>query len=403
MVHSARTLAKAHCFGVIKEIPMPTLSCTTSRAPAAQSSLPPRPIRVRLPALRQSTAQRHREEITVALCVPLGGTAGIWGPSALASARLAVAELNRANGIGGKPCRLLTVNAADDAADLESTLAELVESGEVDALVGMHTSAVRQRIQRAVGGHVPFVYTPLYEGGETSPGVFAIGETTARQLRPALAWLSRQRRPRRWLAVGNDYVWPRATHHMARRYLAEVGAELVGEHYVPFGTTDYTEMIDHILRSRADAVLVSLIGQDAIDFNRAFGHAGLSRTVLRLSCALGENELLGIGAACAENLFVACGYFASLDTDANLAFKQRYHDHFGERAPTLNTFGQSTYEGVHYLAALFDGALHRPEAWRRSGMTPLAYRSARVDLSAGPAPIYLATAENNVFRVISQL
>jgi ABC-type branched-subunit amino acid transport system substrate-binding protein len=152
-----------------------------------------------------------------------------------------------------------------------------------------------------------------------------------------------------------------------------------------------------------DAVLVSLIGQDAVDFNRAFGRAGLSRSVLRLSCALGENELLGIGAENAENLFVASGYFASLDTDANLAFKQRYREHFGERAPTLNTFGQSTYEGVHFLAALFESAQHRPETWGRPGAAPLVYRSARADIQTGPVPIYLASAENNAFRVITRL
>ena len=57
-------------------------------------------------------------------------------------------------------------------------------SGDVDALVGMHTSPVRQRIVRAVGGQLPFVYTPLYEGGERTPGVFAIGETRAPAVAP---------------------------------------------------------------------------------------------------------------------------------------------------------------------------------------------------------------------------
>lgn len=378
-------------------------------APAAAATSVPRspPIRVRLPAASRPPAPGLRHEVQVALCVPLGGSAGIWGPSALASARLAVAELNAADGIGGRPCRLLTINAADDAPDLEATLAELVESGGVDALVGMHTSAVRQRIVRAVGGHLPYVYTPLYEGGEAAPGVFAIGETTAHQLRPALDWLGRQRRPRRWLAVGNDYVWPRATHQLARRCIGEAGAELVDERYLPFGTSDYGELIDRVRRSRADAVLVSLIGQDAVEFNRAFGQAGLSRSVLRLSCALGENELLGIGADNAEDLFVASGYFATLDTDANLAFKQRYQRHFGERAPTLNTFGQSTYEGVHFLAALLGDAHWRRGSWDGLGRGPLSYRSARAGGYAGarvnPMPIYLARAEDNAFRIITRL
>jgi urea transport system substrate-binding protein len=384
-------------------------SASTSRSFAAAGELTrQRPLlRPRLLPGRLRRPAPSRRDLTLALCVPLGGSAGIWGPSAMASARLAAAELNRAGGIDGRRCRLLTVNASDDSADIESTLVELVQAGDVDALIGMHTSAVRQRILRAVGGHVPLVYTPLYEGGESTPGVFAIGEVTARQLQPAICWLGQHRKPRRWLAVGNDYVWPHVSHRQARQFITEAGGEMVAETYVPFGTSDYSEVLDALRRCRADAVLVSLIGQDAVDFNRAFGHAGLSKSMLRLSCAIGENELLGIGADNAENLYVSSGYFASLDTDANLAFKERYQSHFGERAPTLNTFGQSTYEGVHFLAALFDQALRAPQGWDQLGRSPLSYCSAREASYAGAGvshtPIYLARAEGNAFRVIARL
>ncbi|AGU53689.1 putative bacterial extracellular solute-binding protein [Variovorax paradoxus B4] len=368
---------------------------------------PRRPPRSGAPFVRAERPALARQELQIALCVPLGGTAGIWGPSAMSSAKLAVAELNREAGIGGRGCRLLTVNAADDAPDIEATLIELVQAGDIDAIIGMHTSAVRQRILRAVGGQIPFVYTPLYEGGESTPGVFAIGETTARQLGPAIRWLGARKRPRRWFAIGNDYVWPHVSHRMARGYIAETGGELVGEMYVPFGTTDFSEALDALRQGRADAVVLSLVGQDAIEFNRAFGAAGLSRAMFRLSCAIGENELLGIGADNAEDLYVACGYFATLDTEANLAFKERYRAHFGERAPTLNTFGQSTYEGMHFLAALLERQRRPAACDERLGASPLRYRSAR-DAAYGAdgithTPIYLARAEGNVFRVITQL
>ncbi|WP_261802463.1 substrate-binding domain-containing protein [Variovorax sp. PAMC28562] len=347
-----------------------------------------------------------RTELNIALCVPLGGSAGIWGPSALACAKLAVSELNREAGIGGRSCRLLTVNAADDSADIEAALTELVHAGDIDAIIGMHTSAVRQRILRAVGGQIPIIYTPLYEGGESSAGVFAIGETTARQLQPSIAWLGQRKRPRRWFAIGNDYIWPQMSHRMARGYIAEAGAAMVGESYVPFGTTDFSAALDALRQCRADAVLVSLVGQDAIEFNRAFGRAGLHREMLRLSCAVGENELLGIGADNSEELYVACGYFATLDTESNLAFKERYHAHFGERAPTLNTFGQSTYEGMHFLAALLDGHLQTDIDRKHLGHAPLVYRSARDAAYDGSGinrvPIYLARAEGNTFRVLTR-
>ena len=354
-----------------------------------------------------SDAGGARRELHIGLCVPMGGLTGIWGPSALASAKLATAELNRASGIGGRSCRLVLVNADDDAPMLESVLTDLVHSGEVDALVGMHTSHVRQRVLRAIGGQIPFVYTPLYEGGECTPGVFAIGDTPDRQLQPAIAWITRHERPKRWALLGNDYVWPHVSNRLARGYITQCGAQVVSEQYVPLHTADYSAQLAALNAAGADAVLLSLVGEDAIAFNRAFGEQRMAGSTLRLSCAIEENELLAIGAANTERLYVASSYFAALATDANLAFKERYHNHFGERAPTLNSLGQSTYEGVHFLASLFERGLSERSQWGLVDKRPLAYRSAREGLYSGEgtslAPVYMAVADGHVFRLIGRL
>jgi urea transport system substrate-binding protein len=341
----------------------------------------------------------------VGLCVPTRGTAGIWGPSCLAAAQLAVDELNRGNGIGGQRCELLVVDASDESPDVERTLIELVLHGEVNSLVGMCISSVRQRIVGAVGGHIPFVYTCLYEGGDSTPGLFAIGETASQQLQPAIVWMSDRALARRWMLVGPDYIWPRVSHQIARRCIAASGGQVVGEAVVPFGSSDYTEVFDRLRKNGADTVLISMVGQDAVEFNRAFARSGLARRILRLSCAIEENQLLAIGAENTENLHVVLGYFASLQTDAAIAFKERYMARFGERAPTLNSIGQSLYEGLHFLGMLFT---------RRAGMLDvltaphprIAYPSARGAVYRGAgdvvAPMYLARAEGHHFRVIAR-
>lgn len=369
------------------------------RRPAARSPRAPRTAPF-LPEVRPGPTLR------VALCVPMRGVEGIWGPSCIAAGELAAAELNAQRGILGRPCELLLLDASDAATDIGDTLSDLVDDGEVDALVGMHLSSVRQRITAAVGGRLPYVYPCLYEGGDFTPGLFAIGETAPRQLQPSIAWLAAHRRCRRWMLLGNDYVWPRVLHAVARECIAQSSGEVVGEMFLPFGADDFSQAFDCIRTSRCDAVLVSTVGQDAIEFNRAFAHAGLHRDVLRLSCAIEENQLLAIGSRGTEGLHVALGYFGALDTDANGAFKERYHSHFGERAPTLNSIGESVYEGMHFLAALLDDQAARREQRRRS-MHPLVYTSARVganhDAVRNGPPMYLARADGHLFSVIAQL
>ena len=360
-----------------------------------------------LPDDADSGTHGSHREFHIGLCVPMGGLTGIWGPSALASAKLATAELNDGSGIGGRLCKLVLIDADDDAPMLESVLKQLVHSGEVDALVGMHTSYVRQRVLRAIGGHIPFVYTPLYEGGECTPGVFAIGDTPDRQLQPAIAWMTQHERPKRWALLGNDYVWPHVSNRLARGYIAQCGGQVVSERYVPLHTTDYSTQLAALRAAGADAVLLSLVGEDAIAFNRAFGEQRMAKSTLRLSCAIEENELLAIGAENTERLYVASSYFAALESDANLAFKERYHNQFGERAPTLNSLGQSTYEGVHFLASLLERGLCERSQWDRIGKQPLSYRSAREGRYSGEgtslAPVYMAVADGHVFRVSGRL
>jgi hypothetical protein len=72
-------------------------------------------------------------------------------------------------------------------------------------------------------------------------------------------------------------------------------------------------------------VLLSLISREEVGVDRAFGDVGLLRDALRLSSVIAENELLGIGSEITGNLYIAACYFADLNTDANLAFKERYN------------------------------------------------------------------------------
>jgi len=126
------------------------------------------------PSLAQARARRaaaRREaladgaDFVVGLLVPINGSAGIWGPSSIACAQLAQAEINAEGGLLERPLRLRIIDSSDEATDVGSVTADLMNAGAIDAIVGMHTSQVRQRVLKDVARQIPYVYTPLYEGG----------------------------------------------------------------------------------------------------------------------------------------------------------------------------------------------------------------------------------------------
>src|SRR3954452_17145200 len=164
------------------------------------------------PSVRRASRLAARREaledgadFVVGLLVPINGSAGIWGPSSIACAQLAQAEINAEGGLLDRQVRLRIIDSSDEATEVGSVTAALMNAGAIDAIVGMHTSQVRERVLRDVARQIPYVYTPLYEGGERTPGVFAIGETPGEQLQPAIDHLMQRYRARRWMFIGNDY------------------------------------------------------------------------------------------------------------------------------------------------------------------------------------------------------
>lgn len=125
------------------------------------------------------------DEYRVGMLIPMSGTAGIWGPSCLACATLATEEWNAAGGVRGRRVNLTVIDASDESDALEAQIEQLIGDGAVESLVGMHTSSVRERVIGQLDGTLPFVYTPLYEGGAMPAGVMAIGETPRHQLGPS--------------------------------------------------------------------------------------------------------------------------------------------------------------------------------------------------------------------------
>ena len=347
--------------------------------------------------------RRDRQKLRIAHFTSLSGSAGIWGPPSVNSAILAAGEINRHGGILGREIELVIHDAGQVPEDLTKAAEDLLAAEDADVVMGCHMSAARVLLRRTFKGRLPYIYTPIYEGGERTPGVLAIGETPRRQALPAIAWLAERRRARRWYLIGSDYVWPWLSHRAVKRYIADTGGQIVGEDFVRVGEHDHSRYLDRIRTIQPDVVFISLIGLDGIVFNRAFGEHGLSSKILRLANCVDETVLLGIGADNTANLFAASGYFANVSTADGDAFRAAYHGAFGAFAPVPGSTAQSNYEGLYFLAAVarragsldFRSLSAAAEGSVYSGgRGALGMKRQRVEM-----PIYFAEADGFDFRL----
>ncbi|MBA3478414.1 MAG: substrate-binding domain-containing protein [Lautropia sp.] len=339
------------------------------------------------------------QPFNIGLLIPTSGSLGLLGPSAYSCARLARDTWNANGGFNGREVRLAVLNASESSASLGDELDTMLRAREIDAVVALCNTAVCRRVSAVVDARVPLIYTPHFEGDGLPEWVHAIGETLVRQLVPALDWMTQHYQPRRWYLLGNDYSWPRRCHQVATSRIRAAGSEVVAERYVALGEHRFEPTVEHIRETRADAVLISLVGGESVYMCRAFGAAGLAGKVLRLSVCMEENAILGMGPENTDGMFVAAGYFANLDSDVNGAFKERYHAHFGDRAPMLNSLAQSVYEGVVHLQR----QTRQADRGGASAVLPSVRGGGRHSYDANRDPVFLGSVEGLGVRVIQEI
>lgn len=344
-------------------------------------------------------------EWRLAMVVPLQGPAGLFGPSCEAVGDLVAHDLNAAGGVLGREVHIEVVDGGAQPAVVAANVKRLIDEDRIDAVSGWHISSVRNALAPVVAGRVPYSYPALYEGGERRRGIYCCGETPDQQIAPALKWMRDNLGIRKWFVVGDDYVWPRTSLAEVRRYVRELSLDLVGGSFVALGRGDIDHLVDKVAQSRCEAVLMLLVGQDAVEFNRSFARRGLQEELLRFSPLMDENMLIASGHDATQGLFVAASYFRSMVGRNSMELLDRYLTVNGTNAPALGNAAESCYEGAHFLAemiqrsgdyrdieAVADGAAYDSPR----GTVEFLQRRTR-------QPVHLAVAAGVDFEIVTTL
>src|SRR5580693_972946 len=160
------------------------------------------------------------DEFKIGLFIALSGPASLFGPTQKASAELATEEINKAGGILGRQIRLIPTDAGGPPAESTKSAVRLMLEEKVDLIIGSHDSATREALVATIKGKVPYIYTPVYEGGECAFNTYVIADTPEQQIRPSVTWMMKEHKAKSFYLIGDDYVWPRKSNEHAKRYIA---------------------------------------------------------------------------------------------------------------------------------------------------------------------------------------
>lgn len=311
------------------------------------------------PTTTTTTMTAPADPIRIGILYSATGPAGVFGAPVENIAQLIESDLNAAGGILG---RTVETVMADDATDPEvgrAGMERLLDDEQVDVVIGTHSSATRAAAKPlAEAADTLYIYAALYEGGECSAVMFNTGEVPSQQLQTTIPWMMEDTGGTTWFLLGNDYLWPRRSFEWARQYIEAAGGEVVGEEYVPLGTTDFSSVAQQISAADPDLIFPALVGGDAIAFETQALDFGIGQSEIpRLANIYEENVIGAMGPTVAAGMRVTLGYFKEAGGSQNARFVQRY----------LETFGADAAPHATFSAHVYDAALLYAEAANRAG------------------------------------
>ena len=257
-------------------------------------------------------------------------------------------QINAAGGIKihGKSYKIkpIVVDGASNWPLFAEKAKELLEQDKVKVIFGCWTSVSRKSVLPVLQKDDGLLFYPVqFEGEEQSKNVIYTAEAVNQQAIPAVNYLLSQGIKKFYL-IGTDYVYPQTTDLILYKYLLlhgikpenigggftkdDSGKVISAGKYVPFGYTDFQQIVGDIKRFAAsgDACVINTINGDSnVPFFKEIVAAGLTPSECPVvSFSLAEDELRSMPT---KNLVGELGcwsYFMSLKTPENKAFLKKW-------------------------------------------------------------------------------
>ncbi len=326
--------------------------------------------------ISQKSGRNTDFTISVGILHSLSGTMAISEASLKDAELMAIAEINAAGGVLGRIIKPIVEDGASDPTIFALKAKSLLAQDKVATIFGGWTSASRKAVLPVLEEFNALMWYPVeYEGLECSQHIFYTGMCPNQQVGPAVDWLL-QNKGKRFYLLGSDYVFPRTSNKLIKAQLKLNGGILVGEEYLPLGTTNFGDAITRIKQAQPDVVFNTINGDSNLAFYQQYKEAGINAEEIPImAISITEEELRRIGGGIATGHYASWSYFQSIDTPSNRAFVKNFQNFYGNDRVTCDTI-EAAYSQVYLWkqaaekAGSFDVELLREAAYGETFEAP---------------------------------
>src|SRR5881398_1397516 len=279
-----------------------------------------------------SSAKAADDTIKVGVLHSLSGTMAISETTLKDTVLFLIDEQNKKGGVLGKKLEAVVVDPASNWPLFAEKARELITKDKVSVVFGCWTSVSRKSVLPVFKELNSILFYPVqYEGEESERNVFYTGAAPNQQAIPAVDYLAKEEKVKRWVLAGTDYVYPRTTNKILEAYLKSKGVkqEDIMINYTPFGHSDWQTIVADIKKfgsaGKKTAVVSTINGDANVPFYKELGNQGIKATDIPVvAFSVGEEELAGIDTKPLLGHLAAWNYFESIDTPVNKEFIEKW-------------------------------------------------------------------------------
>jgi urea transport system substrate-binding protein len=289
-------------------------------------------------------AKAADDTIKIGVLHSLSGTMAISETTLKDTVLFLIDEQNKKGGVLGKKLEAVVVDPASNWPLFAEKARELITKDKVAVVFGCWTSVSRKSVLPVFKELNNILFYPVqYEGEESERNVFYTGAAPNQQAIPAVDYLMKEEKVKRWVLAGTDYVYPRTTNKILEAYLKSKGVaqDDIMINYTPFGHSDWQTIVADIKKfgsaGKKTAVVSTINGDANVPFYKELGNQGIKATDIPVvAFSVGEEELAGIDTKPLVGHLAAWNYFESIRTPANEKFIKEWQAYTKNPKRTTN-------------------------------------------------------------------
>lgn len=293
---------------------------------------------------------KTKEIIKVGILHSSTGTMALSEKKLVNAALFAIEEINKVGGVLGKIVQPIIADGKSDTKIFAQEAERLITQEKVAVIFGCWTSSGRKAVKDIVEKHNNLLFYPVeYEGIEESKNIIYTGSPPSQQLIPGTIWAYKNL-GQRFFLVGSDYVFPRVAHEIIKNVVLMLKGEIVGEEYIPLGSSDVSSVIEKIIQTNPSIIINTINGDTNASFIKLLRERGIvPEKIPSMFFSISEPDFESFKMTGMEGDYATWSYFQSIPTKRNRTFVRKFRKKYGDNK-TIGDPMETAYLSVYLWA-----------------------------------------------------